>query len=169
LLQASLQHTLGQVNGQIANYIHQQEVAAAAKSAATLRNAKPVVRFAAPPPSSRANIAVRAALSFIGIPYLWGGASRRGVDCSGLTMLAYQAAGIFLTHYSGSQYAAPVPVPLFDLRPGDLLFYGPGGNEHEAMYIGNGKMIEAEHIGTFVLVTDVRLGYGFVGAGRPHA
>jgi cell wall-associated NlpC family hydrolase len=91
------------------------------------------------------------------------------VDCSGLTMLAYQAAGIYLPHYSGSQYSATVPVPLFDLRPGDLLFYGPGGDEHEAMYIGNDKMIEAEHTGTFVLVTDVRLGYGFVGAGRPRA
>ena len=169
LLQASLQHTLSNVNVQIATYIHQQELAAAAKSAATLRDARPVVGFAAPPPSSRANIAVRAALSFVGVPYVWGGASRRGVDCSGLTMLAYQAAGIYLPHYSGSQYSATVPVPLFDLRPGDLLFYGPGGDEHEAMYIGNGKMIEAEHTGTFVLVTDVRLGYGFVGVGRPRA
>jgi cell wall-associated NlpC family hydrolase len=169
LLQASLRHTLRQVKGQIADYIHQQEVAAAAQSAAALRDARPVVGFAAPPPNSRANIAVRAALSFVGVPYVWGGASRRGVDCSGLTMLAYQAAGIFLPHYSGSQYTATVPVPLFDLRPGDLLFYGPGGDEHEAMYLGNGKMIEAEHTGTFVLITDVRLGYGFVGAGRPRA
>ena len=169
LLQASLRHTLRQVKGQIADYIHQQEVAAAAQSAAALRDARPVVGFAAPPPNSRANIAVRAALSFVGVPYVWGGASRRGVDCSGLTMLAYQAAGIFLPHYSGSQYTAAVPVPLFDLRPGDLLFYGPGGDEHEAMYLGNGKMIEAEHTGTFVLITDVRLGYGFVGAGRPRA
>jgi cell wall-associated NlpC family hydrolase len=169
LLQASLQHTLSNVNGQIASFVHQQELAAAAKSAATLRDARPVVGFAAPPPNSRGNIAVRQALSYVGVPYLWGGASRRGVDCSGLTMLAYQAAGIYLPHYSGSQYSATVPVPLFDLRPGDLLFYGPGGDEHEAMYIGNDKMIEAEHTGTFVLVTDVRLGYGFVGAGRPRA
>ena len=169
LLQASLRHTLSQVKGQIADYIHQQEVAAAAKSAAALRDAIPVAGFAAPPPNSKANIAVRAALSFVGVPYVWGGASRQGVDCSGLTMLAYQAAGIFLPHYSGSQYTATVPVPLFDLRPGDLLFYGPGGDEHEAMYLGNGKMIEAEHTGTFVLITDVRLGYGFVGAGRPRA
>ena len=168
LLQASLHQTLSQVKGRIANLVHQQEVAAAAQSAVALRDAQPVVGFAAPPANSQANIAVRAALSFVGVPYVWGGASRQGVDCSGLTMLAYQAAGIYLPHYSGSQYAATVPVPLFDLRPGDLLFYGAGGGEHEAMYLGNGKMIEAEHTGTFVLVTDVRLGYGFVGAGRPR-
>jgi cell wall-associated NlpC family hydrolase len=169
LLQASLQHTLSQVKGQIADYIRQQVAAAAANSAAALRDARPVLGFAAPPPNSRADIAIRAALTFVGIPYVWGGASRRGVDCSGLTMLAYDAAGIHLPHYSGAQYAATVRVPLFDLQPGDLLFYGANGSEHEAMYLGHGKMIEAEHTGTFVLITDVRLGYGFVGAGRPRA
>jgi cell wall-associated NlpC family hydrolase len=172
LLQASLRHTLGQVKGQIANYIRQQEAAAAAKSAAesaaALRDARPVLGFAAPPPNSRADIAIRAALNFVGVPYAWGGASRRGVDCSGLTMLAYAAAGIYLPHYSGAQYAATVRVPLFALQPGDLLFYGANGGEHEAMYLGHGKMIEAEHTGTFVLITDVRLGDGFVGAGRPR-
>ena len=58
-------------------------------------------------------------------------------------MLAWAAAGVNLPHYSGAQYAAVTPVPLSDLQPGDLLFYGPGGTEHETMYIGGGDMIEA--------------------------
>jgi cell wall-associated NlpC family hydrolase len=59
------------------------------------------------------------------------------------------------------------PVPLGDLQPGDLLFYGPGGDEHVAMYIGNGQMIEAPYTGANVWITGVRLGGDFAGAGRP--
>ena len=82
-------------------------------------------------------------------------------------MLAWAAAGVNLPHYSGAQYAAVTPVPLSDLQPGDLLFYGPGGSEHETMYIGGGEMIEAAHSGTTVWITGARFGDGFVGAGRP--
>jgi cell wall-associated NlpC family hydrolase len=51
--------------------------------------------------------------------------------------------------------------------PGDLLFYGPGGSEHVAMYIGHGTMIEAPYTGAVVWLTPLRFGYGFAGAGRP--
>lgn len=133
----------------------------------------PDQNFPAPPPNSQANIAVDAALSFLGVPYCWGGASRSCVDCSGLTMLAWGAAGVSLPHYSGSQMAdsTPVPVPSLNpleyLLPGDLLFYGPGGSEHVAMYVGSGKMIEAPYTGAVVWITAVRFGSGFAGAGRP--
>jgi cell wall-associated NlpC family hydrolase len=169
LLQASLQRALSQVKGAIANYIAQQEAAAAAKAAGTIKASKPGSGYPAPPPNSRANVAINAALSYIGVPYAWGGASRRGVDCSGLIMLAYAAAGIFFPHYSGAQYADTVRVPLYDLQPGDLLFYGYNGDQHVAMYLGHGQMIEAEMTGTRVHVTGLRLGYGFAGAGRPRA
>ena len=59
------------------------------------------------------------------------------------------------------------PVPLNDLEAGDLLFYGPGGSEHVAMYVGPGTMIEAPYTGAVVWVTSLRLGGDFVGAGRP--
>lgn len=123
--------------------------------------------YTAPPPNSQANIAVRAALSYLGVPYCWGGASRACVDCSGLTMLAWEAAGVDLPHYSGAQMADSTPVPLSDLMPGDLLFYGPGGSEHVAMYLGGGKMIEAPYTGAYVWITQARFGDGFAGAGRP--
>ena len=193
VLQASLQQTLGQVKGQISNFIAQQVAAAAAASAAALAaaahavSAKPVTGapvagtpvtgtpvtlpgtgLPAPPPDSRAAIAVKTALTFLGVPYVWGGASRSGVDCSGLIMLAYEAAGISFPHYSGAQFADSTPVPLSDLQPGDLLFYGFNGDEHVAMYIGNGQMVEAPYAGAVVHVTPIRLGYGFTGAGRPR-
>ncbi len=169
ILQASLNNTLSQVKGQIATFVAEAEAAAAAKSQGTLHDAKPVAGFPAPPPDSRANRAVDAALTFVGTPYVWGGASRSGVDCSGLVMLAYDAAGIDLPHYSGAQYADTSRVPLYDIEPGDLLFYGYDGDEHVAMYVGHGDMIEAEETGTRVHVVPIRLGYGFAGLGRPRA
>lgn len=168
-LQASLQRALGEVKGQIATFVAQAVAAAAAKDAQTLQAAQPVAGFPAPPPDSRANIAIRAAESYIGVWYVWGGASKSGVDCSGLIMLAYEAAGINFPHYSGGQYQDTMRVPLIDIQPGDLLFYGYQGDEHVAMYVGNGMMIEAEMTGTQVHITPVRLGYGFAGLGRPRA
>src|ERR1035438_10332957 len=64
-----------------------------------------------PPPDSKANIAIGAAESYLGVPYVWGGASRSGVDCSGLVMLAYEAAGIDFPHYSGAPYEDPAREP----------------------------------------------------------
>jgi cell wall-associated NlpC family hydrolase len=119
-----------------------------------------------PPTSPRAHIAVEAALRFLGVPYVWGGASRYGVDCSGLVMLAWDAAGVYLPHYSGAQFEDTIRIPLWALKPGDLLFYGYHGDEHVTMYIGNGKMIEAPYTGAVVHITSVRLDYGFAGAGR---
>ncbi len=168
-IQAALNRALAQVKGAIASYIAAQEAAAARRAAGRIHSSHPGRGgYPAPPPDSRANIAIDAALSYVGTPYVWGGASRNGVDCSGLVMLAYAAAGIFFPHYSGAMYADTVRVPLWDLRPGDLLFYGWHGDQHVAMFLGHGKMIEAEETGTRVHVTPVRLGYGFAGAGRPR-
>lgn len=169
LLQSSLKNTLGHVKGQIATDVNQAEAAATAASASTLNNAVPIAGFPAPPPDSRSNIAVGAALSYVGVPYVWGGASRSGVDCSGLVMLAYDAAGIYLPHYSGAQWNDTSRVPLIDIQPGDLLFYGYNGDQHVAMYVGNGMMIEAPETGEVVHVVPIRLGYGFAGLGRPRA
>ncbi len=119
-----------------------------------------------PPTSPRARVAVQTAMSFIGVPYVWGGASRYGVDCSGLVMLAWAAAGVSLPHYSGAQFDDTIRIPVAALEPGDILFYGYHGDEHESMYIGNGNMIEAPYTGAYVHVTPVRLDYGFAGAGR---
>ena len=165
-LQQQLTATLRQVKGSIARYIAAAQAAAARKSAGQLHGAKRGKGVVPPPPSSLGNRAVRAAETFIGVPYVWGGASRGGVDCSGLVMLAYDMVGVRLSHYSGAQWDETMRVPLYDIRPGDLLFYGYHGDEHVAMYVGGGRMIEAEMTGTRVHVVPVRLGYGFAGLGR---
>ena len=110
-------------------------------------------------------------MGLIGVPYVWGGASSSGVDCSGLVMLAYQAAGIYLPHYSGAQFLDTIRVPLYDIQPGDILFYGFEGDTHEAIYIGNGKMVQAEETGTLVQITPIWLGSSalpLAGIGRPR-
>jgi cell wall-associated NlpC family hydrolase len=118
-----------------------------------------------PPVSGAAGAAVAAAESQIGVPYVWGGTTPAGFDCSGLVMWAYAQAGISLPHYSGAQFADTTHISLADIEPGDLLFYGPGGDEHVAMYVGGGSMIEAPYTGAHVWITGVRTD-GLAGVGR---
>jgi cell wall-associated NlpC family hydrolase len=121
---------------------------------------------AAPPPlSPGAPGAVQAAEREVGVPYVWGGSSPSGFDCSGLIMWAYAQVGIGLPHFSGGQFASTTHISLAAIQPGDLLFYGPGGSDHEAMYIGGGSMIEAPYAGASVLISGVRTD-GLVGVGR---
>ena len=112
-----------------------------------------------------------AAETQLGVPYVWGGESPgAGFDCSGLVQWAWRQAGVSLPRTSGAQFAASTPVSIADLEPGDLLFYGPSGSDHVAMYVGGGMMIEAPETGEVVHITPLRLsGYGesFAGAGRP--
>jgi peptidoglycan DL-endopeptidase CwlO len=121
-----------------------------------------------PPPPVPAGIggAIAAAEGELGVPYVWGGSSPSGFDCSGLVMWSFARAGISLPRTSGAQYAATTHIPLADIAPGDLLFYGPGGSEHVAMYIGGGTMIEAPFTGANVRETGVRTSGDFVGVGR---
>lgn len=124
--------------------------------------------------------AVKAAESFLGTPYVWGGTTpgpNGGVDCSGLTMEAWAAAGISLLHSAYYQYLESTPIPLNQLRPGDLLFYNfdgsgnPVGIDHVVMYVGSGPygsttIIQAAHSGTVVSFAPMYY-VGLIGAGRP--
>ena len=180
-------HALAQEQGTIAQLVQQQqqEQAAAAARAAQAREAAAAAAAnsnnsqlaglsqAAPPPTAPGGAgAVQAAESQIGVPYVWGGESPKGsanpgFDCSGLTAWSWGQVGVSLPHFSGGQMADSAPVPVSDLQPGDLLFYGPGGSDHVAMYVSPGTMIEAPYTGADVRLTPLRLGDGFVGAGRP--
>jgi cell wall-associated NlpC family hydrolase len=120
--------------------------------------------------------AVAAAESYLGVPYVWGGASRQGVDCSGLAMVVWQAAGVDLLHGATIQDQESTPVNLLDIEPGDLLFYhfpndGPLPITHVAIYIGSGPygtntIIQAAEVGTNVAYYSMYWD-GFVSAGRP--
>jgi len=171
-LQANIEQARSQVEGQISAYYNAIAAAAQAASqrAVTTAVANPTpASGAAPPPSTLGEAAVAAAEHYLGVWYCWGGASPSCLDCSGLVMLAYQAVGVYLPHYSGAQFNDTIRVPLWDIQPGDLLFYGYGGDEHVAMYVGHGEMIEAPQTGYRVDITPVRLGWGFAGIGRVRA
>ena len=96
------------------------------------------------PAAGGAATAVAAAESQIGVPYVWGGESPgHGFDCSGLTQWAWRQAGVDLPRTAAAQYGAIPHVPLSDLQPGDLLFWGFGGISHVGMYVGGGDFINA--------------------------
>ena len=107
-----------------------------------------------PPPPPRpynpdaASHAVNFALAQVGKPYIWGATGPGSFDCSGLTMRAYEAAGIRLPHFAAFQYATSHPLTLSQLQPGDLLFWAtnprkPATIYHEALYLGGGLMVQA--------------------------
>jgi cell wall-associated NlpC family hydrolase len=106
-------------------------------------------------PVTRAGI-VRTAEQFLGLRYLWGGLSRWGYDCSGLTWAAYRAHGITIPRDADAQFAAGRPVSLAQALPGDLLFYEHPVVGHVAMYVGGGKMIEAPNSRSEVRIVPVR-------------
>jgi cell wall-associated NlpC family hydrolase len=110
--------------------------------------------------------AATIALRYLGIPYLWGGASPgTGFDCSGLVMYVYAQLGISLPHYAAAQYQLGTPVDRSQLQPGDLVFFD--GLDHVGIYIGNGQFVHAPQTGDVVKITAVAdFGNGYVGARR---
>lgn len=113
-----------------------------------------------PAPSGGADVAIAKAYTFIGVDYVWGGESYSGLDCSGLAMLSWAAAGVSLTHSSRAQYWEGTHVSLDSVQPGDLIFWSSDGSAgsiyHVAIYLGNDQMIEAPTFGVPVRVTGVR-------------
>jgi cell wall-associated NlpC family hydrolase len=113
---------------------------------------------------------VRVGLNQRGKQYVYGANGPRVFDCSGFTQYVYrQATGRYLPHHSSAQMHRARRVGLGSLKPGDLMFYGPGGSQHVAMYIGKGKMIHATNPRSDVRIDSIHNGYWrgrFAGAGR---
>jgi cell wall-associated NlpC family hydrolase len=102
------------------------------------------------PTSSYGNNVVSIAMSYLGVPYVWGGASPSGFDCSGLVMYAYAQVGISLPHSSYAMANMGTYVPQDQLQPGDLVFFD--GDGHVGMYIGGGEYVNAPYTGAVVRV-----------------
>nr|VDG63623.1 lipoprotein, NLP/P60 family [Streptococcus thermophilus] len=147
------------------------EVMDAAQSTEEIRGAEEPAAASAREDQIEAVIA--RAESQIGTPYVWGGGNangpttgipdgvnahtgQAGYDCSGLVLYAYSGAGIDLPHYTGYQYQRGAKIPAAQAERGDLLFWGDGGSQHVAIYLGDGMMLEAPQSGMNVQKSPVR-------------
>lgn len=141
--------------------IRAAQLAAAKSSSAASHVAVPTVL----PGSSRAATALSVAIAQIGKPYVWAAAGPNSFDCSGLTMFAYRAAGVSLSHSAADQYASNPHVSRDQLQPGDLVFFG-SPIHHVGMYVGGGMMVDAPETGENVQVQSM-MRSDYVGASRP--
>jgi peptidoglycan DL-endopeptidase CwlO len=121
------------------------------------------------PPPARAVAVIQYAKAQLGKPYAWGAAGPSSYDCSGLTMMAWKQAGVDLPHQSYEQYIAITHIPLSQVEPGDLIFYGhsASGIHHVAIYVGGGKIIHAPDFNQVVKYADMRSMSDLFAAGRP--
>ncbi|WP_448223515.1 NlpC/P60 family protein [Gordonia iterans] len=124
-------------------------------------------------------LVINRAKSQLGVPYAWGGGNgngptlgirdggvadahgdynKVGFDCSGLMAYAFAGVGIDLPKYSGYQFTSGPQFPISEMKRGDMLFWGPGGSQHVALYLGDGTMIEAPQSGDVVKISPVRAG-----------
>ncbi|NUR60387.1 MAG: C40 family peptidase [Catenulispora sp.] len=107
------------------------------------------------PANVKAAKAVHEALSQIGVPYVWGGTTSAGFDCSGFTQHVWAAAGVKIPRTVHQQAAAGTPVPLSRAQPGDLVVFYPS-RHHVGVYIGNGMVVDSPHSGSHVRTDPVR-------------
>ena len=118
------------------------------------RSPQEIVNIPAVGGSGKAVKALRAALTKLGRPYVWGADGPTSFDCSGLTMWAYQQVGINLPHFTGAQWNAGTHVSRSELQPGDLVFFY-ADRHHMGMYLGNGKMVHAPQTGDVVKIAPI--------------
>jgi peptidoglycan hydrolase CwlO-like protein len=108
---------------------------------------------------------VETAFAYHGIPYLWGGETPAGFDCSGLVLYVFKQHGVDLPHYSGSQFLLGTRVAPADLKPGDVVFFG-SPIHHVGIYVGAGYFIHAPRTGDFVKVSPLAERSDYAGARR---
>jgi cell wall-associated NlpC family hydrolase len=176
---ASRRQLLSSIKGQIARMraaeeAQQRQLAAAARS--RLAGGVPVpggigISASTPegstvaPPNIHGGV-VGIAMQYLGVPYVWGGSSPRGFDCSGFVAYVFAQIGVSLPHSSYAMYGMGTPVSISDLQPGDLVFFT--GASHMGIYIGGGQFIHAPHTGDVVKISSLSGYYSsnFAGARR---
>ena len=155
-------------NGEIYNY---QELRAELTAVLTHPYELVALLDRTPPPGHGAAGAVAAALTRVGDPYVWGAAGPTTFDCSGLVQWSFAEAGVTMPRVAADQARTGPAVPVSQLQPGDLLFYhtdptDPGYISHVAIYLGDGKMVQAPETGENVEVVPADTGSEFAGAVR---
>jgi cell wall-associated NlpC family hydrolase len=157
--------------GQARTALPKAAVALAAKAAAPAPKAaapKAAAPVAAVPTvaSSRAAAALRYAYAQLGKPYRYGASGARTFDCSGLTMRAWAAAGVAISHNAAAQYGSTRHVARNALQPGDLVYFGRPIH-HVGIYVGGGKFIEAPYTGADIRISNLSNRHDYAGASRP--
>lgn len=143
----------------------------AAQQQAAQQNQQPAPTPTPSAPSGAAQQAIAFARAQIGDPYVWGGTGPDQWDCSGLTMMAYQSAGVSLPRTAAQQWTVGLHVhDVVDLEPGDLVFFASNLSDastihHVGLYVGDGLMIEAPHTGAFVQTASINR-YDYFGGTR---
>jgi cell wall-associated NlpC family hydrolase len=177
---ASRRQLLSSIKGEIqrikaAEAAQQRQLAAAAQSRLAGQTAPSVngigVGASTPegstiaPPNVHGGV-VGVAMRYLGVPYVWGGSTPRGFDCSGLVMYAFAQIGISVPHSSYAQFNMGTPVSMGQLQAGDLVFFS--GASHVGIYIGGGQFIHAPHTGDVVKISSLSGYYSsaFIGGRR---
>jgi cell wall-associated NlpC family hydrolase len=137
---------------------------ASAAPAEAATPSEPSALPAAPP--SRFGGVVGIAMGYLGTPYVYGGASPSGFDCSGFVMYVFSQVGVSLPHNAAAQYGSGTPVDRSQLQPGDLVFFN--GLGHVGIYVGGGSFIHSPHTGDVVKISSMTGWYAstYVGARR---
>jgi cell wall-associated NlpC family hydrolase len=165
---ASRRQLLSSIKGQIeriraAEAAQQRQLAAAARS--RLSGGTPIslpdgvgISASTPegstvaPPNVHGGV-VGIAMHYLGVPYVWGGSTPRGFDCSGFVAYVFAQIGVSLPHSSYAMFGMGTPISIGDLQPGDLVFFT--GASHMGIYIGGGQFIHAPHTGDVVKISSL--------------
>ncbi len=164
---ASRRQLLSSIKGQIAS-MRAAEAAQQRQLAAAARSRLSGVQFPVPdgvgvsastpegstvaPPNVHGGV-VGIAMRYLGVPYVWGGSTPRGFDCSGFVAYVFAQIGVSLPHSSYAMYGMGTSVSISELQPGDLVFFT--GASHMGIYIGGGQFIHAPHTGDVVKISSL--------------